>query len=65
VDGYNPGFATAWATAIEDPKDREKNVRSAFGRWLERDAAQARLWLKDATLDDSLRAELVRASAKR
>jgi hypothetical protein len=65
VDGYNPALATTWATAIEDTKARNKNVQSAFRRWVDRDANQARTWLNGAKLDDSLRAELVKTASGR
>ena len=60
ADGYNPSLATRWASAMTDTKERDKQLRYTFGRWIEKDVTGAKAWLNEAKLDDSTRAAFIR-----
>jgi hypothetical protein len=65
MDGYDPALATAWAMAIEDPKQRQNKIGSAWLRWLERDPAAARLWVNGAEISEELRRQMVQSAETR
>ncbi len=65
IDGYDAALATRWAMTIQEPRQQQESVASAFRRWLESDSSSARQWLATAQLTDDFRSALSRAADAR
>ena len=64
IDGYDAGLATRWATAIEQPEQRDRTVSYVFRRWLGENPGSAQDWLASAQLSDQLRLQLDQSVAE-
>lgn len=58
IDGMDAGLATRWATAIEQPNDRNEAVTAAFNRWAVENRSAAEEWLQSAQLSQDLQTQL-------